>query len=37
MYLKDIENAQPPDEAGRFARVIRACRERELPIVAAPE
>jgi alkylhydroperoxidase family enzyme len=27
MYLKGIENAEPPDEAGRYGRVIRSCRQ----------
>ena len=32
MYLKQIENAEPPEEAGRFGRVITACRERGIPM-----
>lgn len=32
MFLKDIENAAPSAEAGRFGRVIQHCRDNAVPV-----
>ena len=32
MFLKQIENETPPEEAGRFGRVIEASRKQGIPV-----